>query len=100
MINEKWASETNAQRMKRRETVCLKCKYFSTALKQQLGSATCDYIFDTGHMRPCSPVDCKKMGVFTPRAKNSKQRRLKDLKYDQSNREASRPVLNRFSNNL
>ena len=50
--------ETKEEADLRRRTICKRCGYYSQSIK------CCNYTVVTGHIRPCSPMDCKEMGIW------------------------------------
>lgn len=64
--------ESDTQRRKYKLNVCLKCRYFSTSVKEQIGLATCDYMLMEGHRRPCHPMMCREEGIWKHRDRKRK----------------------------
>lgn len=48
---------------------CQYCIYFTNPTSKATGLGTCDYIGRVGHMRGCTPLQCKEMGIFSMRKK-------------------------------
>ena len=64
----------------RREKVCAVCKHYSSENKSY---ASCEYLRNTGYMRPCAPCRCVEMGIFDP---GEKKQVRKDLTLRAKNR--------------
>ena len=56
-----YATETAEERSIRQKTVCKKCIYRT---RETTLDNACNYITDTGRMRPCAPNECVEKGVF------------------------------------
>lgn len=56
---------------------CQYCKYFLIQNTKAIGMGTCDYIGKTGHMRGCTPLQCKEKGIFV-KAKGKKNGKRKE----------------------
>lgn len=77
-----WLAESPEDRQKRKDTVCRKCRYSANACessKNTLTQVQCDYIMRTGHMRGCSPIDCKRFELMTDEPKRKPNN---SIKYD------------------
>lgn len=70
-----WAELSQAEVAELKRKQCCKCAYFSRNGTTDLLNATCDYILDEGHRRPCDPRDCVEKGVFIPKKKDKRKRR-------------------------
>lgn len=60
-----WGKLTETEINRNKKNTCEKCVYFSRGGESNtLGTRHCEYLLITGHMRGCSPLDCKKKGIF------------------------------------
>ena len=78
-----WMQESPEDREKRKREFCKNCKYSWHAFGSSRNSMTQvrrEYILITGHMRGCSPINCKK---FEPRSKKVIKRSF-EIKHDKS----------------
>lgn len=67
-MKKSWAKLTEAEINRNKKNTCEKCAYFSRSGGTITnGSRYCEYLLITGHMRRCSPLECKKKGVFKAR---------------------------------
>lgn len=72
-----WAEMTDQEINKHKRQQCSKCQYLSRKNgKTYLVATPCDYLLITGHRRGCSPLDCVTYGVFKPREKGKRARRI------------------------
>lgn len=72
-----WSELSTAEVAELKRKQCCKYAYFSRNGTTDLLNATCDYILDEGHRRPCDPRDCVEKGVFIPKKKDKRKRRKK-----------------------
>jgi hypothetical protein len=70
---KKWTEMTQADidRIKREQ--CITCEYLSKRKSEGIVASTCDYLLITGSRRGCSPLECKKKGIY--KKKTGKRRR-------------------------
>lgn len=63
-----WSELTEAEINRNKRNTCEKCLYFSRdGSTTTAGSRHCEYLLITGHRRGCSPLECKKKGIFKAR---------------------------------
>lgn len=62
------SQETQDQRDKRHQQVCVKCVYAQTQKSTEGRDifVSCNYILAHKHQRPCAGVDCVKEGIYEP----------------------------------
>jgi len=53
---------------------CIYCEHAcGTNGGRGVSNITCNYIIDTGHMRPCFPGECREKGAFKKSGGNSRE---------------------------
>lgn len=67
-MKKSWSELTEAEINRNKRNTCEKCLYFSRdGSTTTAGSRHCEYLLITGHRRGCSPLECKKKGIFKAR---------------------------------
>lgn len=72
-----WAEMTDTDIIRLKRQQCIKCVYYSQGCSSAQSTGTCEYIKIEGHMRGCSPLECKEKGIFKPKeGRNDGKRKI------------------------
>ena len=71
---KKWSEMTEQEINRLKQQQCMKCEYYSRWAGDGVNHATCEYITRVGHSRGCSPLECKRKGIFEPRRTHLKEK--------------------------